>query len=78
MGSVDNPTQAAGILITRGVTASFPPGTLSNKLRQDGTHEMEAKLHLHYDVLSYLAGVGPWASDARRGRTQSSAVNVEP
>src|SRR5688572_14973785 len=39
-----------GILITRGVTPSFPPGAISIAIREDGTHEMSARLHLHYDV----------------------------
>lgn len=40
----------SGIFVTRGVTPSFPPGALSMTLRDDGTHTMEARLHLHYDV----------------------------
>jgi hypothetical protein len=43
-------TRSSGILVTRGVTPSFPPGALSITLRDDGTHKMEARLHLHYDV----------------------------
>lgn len=39
-----------GILITRGVTPSFPPGALSITVHEDGTHSMQARLHLHYDV----------------------------
>jgi hypothetical protein len=39
-----------GILVTRGVTPSFPPGAISIKINEDGSHSMSARLHLHYDV----------------------------
>jgi len=42
--------ESKGIMISRGVTPSFPPGALSFFRGPDGTLQSDARLHLRFDV----------------------------